>query len=258
MTAILIVLNQSGKTPGVAGKAREDLVTGVPVQATIQGGPFKEYLWTLIDNPVDFVNGVRSSAAVTLPKSASTTIQPIDIENTYLLQVLVDSGQGLGATADDVATITFYAGTPLSSDPASLPQRTPAFGERLEHNVTDAILQGNNSRGWAQVMGRWFEIIKSAWRGSARTWARIHLTSGGASLLQQKNVASVTRISRGVVDVTFIKQQSTTSYGLMGTANGGGGSVSSVNETRSSVRILRGDPFGTLVDADFTIGVLET
>lgn len=260
MAALLIILNQTGKPAGTAGNAREDFVTGTPIQASLQGGPFGQYLWTLDDKPIDFPNAVQSSAAPVLPQAASTPVQPIDVEGSYLLKCLVDSGQGLGATPDDVATITFYAGTALSAVNGYLPQRQPAFGERAEHNVLDAMFSGGrNKRGWAQTMGRWFEIIKKNTKGSALTWGRVSLSFiSGANLVQGSNVASVSRVSVGVVDVTFITPQSTISYGVIGAARGVGGGISGSNENFATVRISRGDAFGSLVDADFTFGILST
>lgn len=258
---VQIILNQTGNaTAGIAGDAREDFVTGVPVQATLAGGPYGDYLWTLQDKPLDFIGGANSAAGPTSPKSAATTIQPIDNEGTYLLQVMVDSGQGLGATPDDITTITFYAGTALSALADQLPQRQPAFGERLEHNVLDALFgSGRNPRGWAQTWGRWFEVIKAAFKGSSRTWARVLLTGTTPSIVMMNNVASVTRVSQGIYTANFIRPQTSVNYGVSGNARGGvGGSVTGYGEGLNSVTIARADPFGALVDADFTFGVLST
>lgn len=259
MAALQIILNQAGSPPGVAGDAREDLVTGAPFQVSLQGGPFAQYLWTLSDKPIDHVAGVQSAAGVLLPQSATTPIQPIDVEGSYLIQAMVDSGQGLGATPADIATLIVYAGTPLSALADQLPQREPAFGERLEYNVLDPILALKNFRGWAQTMGKWFVIIRAAFRGSARTWARVHLTNAGASIVMMSNVASVTRVSVGIVDVTFIRPQPSINYGTFGSARGAtGGSVDGYNEGLSTVRFARADQFGVLVDADFTFGILSS
>lgn len=260
MPAVQIILNQVGQSAGIAGQAREDLVTGVPVIATISGGPFLQYLWTVNDRPIDFNNAVISACAPLTSTLASTTFTPVDVVGTYLLQLLVDSGQGLGATPADVATITFYAGPVLATAGSQLPLRVPAFGERTEHNVPDPINGGGlNFRGWAQVMGRWFTTIVAAFFGSQKTWARVQLTSGGATLIANKNVASVVRNSTGIVTVTFTNPQNSSSYGIQGTARGPtGGSVTGFNETTNTIQIARADPFGALVDADFTFGVLST
>jgi|SRR5580693_2536998 hypothetical protein len=273
MPAVQIVLNQTGASAGIAGQAREDLVTGVPVIASISGGPFLQYLWTLNDRAVDFNAATISACAPLTPTMASTTFTPIDVAGTYLVQLLVDSGQGLGATPDDVATITFYAGPTLATAGSQLPLRVPAYGERTEHNVPDPINPGSglNTRGWAQTMGRWFTTLVAAFFGSQKTWARVQLTSSGAMLISNKNVASVTRTALGVVSITFTVPQNSSSYGVQATPRSLGasqivgagvvataGSAVPASETTSGLVISRFDVDGNPLDADFTFGVLST
>lgn len=174
--AVQIVFNQSGKPAGVAGQAREDLDLGTPVLAQAVGGPFVSQQWTFIDRPADVITNTNSNAAFTAPSSASTNITPVDQPGTYLIQVAVDSGQGLGATVDDVARLTFYAGPALNADPTQLPRRIPAFGERREHNVPDALSPLGNPQGWAREWRRWFAKISAALAGGGVTPVAITTT----------------------------------------------------------------------------------
>lgn len=257
---VQIVVNQAGKPAGIAGVAREDLETGTNVTLQAVGGPFLQYLWSIIDRPVDVEAGVESSATLVTPTSSTTVLSPVDREGTHLVEVLVDSGNGLGATQDDVARVTFYAaalGVPLGTDPADLPRRRPAFQERLEHNVSDAIFTGGNRRGWAQEWDRWFAVIKRLWYGRSLAWGRVALTSGGASVVATGayNV-SVARVSTGIVDVTFLSPAANANYAVTHGARGStGGSCSVGSETTNGFRLYRADPGGTLVDADFNFDV---
>ena len=159
MAKVQIKLDQAGKPPGMAGVARQDLATGVKVVATAVGGPYASYRWELIDAPPDYVLGVPSACGLATPVAASTDVLPIDNPQTYKLRLSVDSGLGLGAGADDVADITFYAGPTLAFAPDDLPQRWPAFAEGLEHNVPLSPGLGLNSRGWAETLDRWRAVI---------------------------------------------------------------------------------------------------
>lgn len=158
--AAQIQIDQSGKPAGVPGEAREDLDLGTNVTLTAIGGPFAAHQWTIIDKPIDIIGAAQSAALLSSPTASATDVTPIDLAGTYLVQLSVDSGSGLGATADDIARITFYAGPALASDPTQLPRRRPAFQERTEHNVPGAIF-ANNPRGWAQEWERWFAFIEN-------------------------------------------------------------------------------------------------
>jgi hypothetical protein len=161
--AVQITINQAGKPAGVAGTAREDLATGIKAVLSASGGVFSAYLWEILDAPIDYLGGGASAAGLVTPAAASTDVLPIDMIGTYRVRVSVNSGAGLGATADDVATITFYAGTALAANAYDLPRRVPAFGEQLEHNADQDLLLGaaNNKRGWAMELDRWFRVIVS-------------------------------------------------------------------------------------------------
>lgn len=130
--AVQIKIDQpgSGAPPGVAGVAREDLVIGFGVLLTAVGGPFGQYQWSIIDKAVNIAAGVQSAALLGAPAAAVSSLAPIDQVGTYLVQVVVDSGSGLGATPGDIASLTFYAGTVLNSlnpNPALLPRRQMAW-----------------------------------------------------------------------------------------------------------------------------------
>lgn len=255
MAAAQIVVDQAGKPAGVAGKAREDLDLAVDIVLASAGGPFAAHLWSIIDKPIDIVGASQSASLLSSPASSTTILSPIDLKGTYLLELLVDSGDGIGATADDIARITFYAGAVLNADPLQLPRRIPAFRETLEHNVNDVIFPSGNSRGWSQEWLRWFAILENvATSGGDFAYARVSLTGGGASLVgNSDNVANVTRLGLGNVRVDFNNPAPNANYGVIPTARGPtGGSCTTDSETVNDFEIFRANPGGTLVDADFT------
>ncbi len=202
--------------------------------------------WTFLDRPIDIIAGVQSAAGFIDPTAAATSIQPIDVAGTYLVKVVVDSGQGLGATQEDQASITFYAGPALAADPTQLPRRVIAFLERLEHNVPDAVFPGGNPRGWAQEWLRWFALLAAS------------ATGGLASLVGGRSV-SVVRTGVGMVDVVFGSGAvPNANYAVVGAARGAvGGSATAFAETTGGFSIARADPFGAVIDADFTFAVLR-
>lgn len=258
-----IIINQASKPAGVAGKAREDLDVGTNVSLTASGGPFLAHLWEIVDKPVDIEAGSQSSALLSAPTSATTLVTPVDLAGTYLVSLTVDSGSGLGALPDDVAHLTFYANdpsNPLATDPAELPRREIAFRETTEHNVDDAVFPTGNIRGWAQERQRWDALLRRMYLGKSFAWGRVVLTGGGAALVDATlggfNVASVTRVSTGVVDVAFTRAAANTDYAVVPTARGPiGGSAVVDSETVNGFRLYRGNPGGTLVDADFSFVV---
>ena len=90
--AVLITVDQAAAPAGVAGKAREDLVTGVAATLTASGGPFLAYAWRLVHKPIDVFAGVKSAAAIATPSAAVTNCTPLDLPGTYFAEVTVDSG----------------------------------------------------------------------------------------------------------------------------------------------------------------------
>jgi len=244
-------------TNGTPGVAREDLATGVDATLTAVGGPFFQYLWRFVSVPIDMALGVRASAAVNPPDASTTTCSPLNVAGTYHVELVVDSGSGLGALPEDIARITFYAGPPLATDPGALPRRIPAFSETTEHNVPDGIDTAGNTEGWSREWLRWFEVIKRAADGSSGSWALVSLPSGGpASLVDGVNVASINRIDAGVVDVVFVTALPNANFAVVATACGTpGGSCSVYNQTTSGFRMERADFGGGLVDADFSFDV---
>ena len=158
---VKITINQAGCTPGVAGVAREDLATGTLVNLAASGGAYTAYRWEILDAPVDYVAVAPSAAGLATPTSSSTNMLPIDLAGTYFVRVSVDSGSGIGATAGDVADITFYAGPTLAANANEMPRRVPAFGEALQHNVPQdpGLGSANNARGWAAERARWDAVL---------------------------------------------------------------------------------------------------
>jgi hypothetical protein len=261
--AVQILLSQTGKPAGVAGQARDDFDTGVPVQAQATGGPFASYLWTFVSKAIDIEGGSEASSAFGAATSPTTSVDPIDIAGEYLIQVSVDSGQGLGATADDVARIVFYAGDPagdhstgaLSTDPAELPQRMPAFREQLEDNVADAVEPAGNTEGWSRPWLKMKAVIARIYAGKSWAWARVAQTGGGAAQGQSLNVQSVTRTGVGTAHVAFIRSMPDGNYCVLPVARGVAGSVIALNELTTGFDIERADIGGALVDADWSFEV---
>src|SRR5512139_1225814 len=143
---VLVKIDQAAKPPGVAGQAREDLDTGVAVTLSAIGGPYLQYQWSLRYVAIDILAGTRATSVLATPAAAVTSLAPIDKPGMYTGRIIVDSGAGLGASPDDVADWSFYAGTPgdplfgpLAAAPDELPRRGIAAGERGEHNVPDVL-----------------------------------------------------------------------------------------------------------------------
>jgi hypothetical protein len=250
--AVQIQINQG--TTGTPGQAREDLVTGTAVTLVAVGGPYLAYSWSIVDKPIDIVTSTQSSALIVAPTASTTQVSPIDVGGTYLVQILVDSGSGLGALPTDVARITFYAGPTLAANPAQLPRREMAFRETTEHNVPDAVFPSGNPRGWAQERLRWQEVLKSVYGVKSFAWGRVALTSGGATLTSGVNVG-VSRTGVGRVTVTLTTAAPVSTYAVVATALGAGGSVAAFNTTTATFDIERADLGGGLVDADFSFDV---
>jgi len=254
--AVQITIDQLTRPPGVPGFAREDLELGQPVTLSSVGGPFFAYLWRIIHRPIDINAGVRATSLLATPTAAATLFAPIDVEGTYHVELAVDSGAGLGASADDVARITFYAGAVLALDPGQLPRRVPAFQETVEHNVPDVIDPTGNAEGWSREWYRWFEVIRRGVVGASPAWGRVILPPGGpASLASSLNIGFVTYVSPGIVDIAFIAPMPNANYAVVATARNTGGSCTVYNETVNGFRIERADAFGVLTDDDFAFDV---
>src|SRR3990167_8211288 len=234
-----ITLNQMGKPPGVAGRAREDLDLGIDVTATAGGGPFAAHLWSLIHRAIDISVPIRATTLIAAPVAPATALGPIDVAGTYLLQLSVDSGAGLGAGPGDIARMTFYAGPALNPIPDRFPRRTLAFQETTEHNVLDLLdPMSGNAEGWSREWYRWFFVIDRLWRG--RSWA----------------VGRVARAAMGVVDVSFAQALPDANYSVTATARGPvGGSCTVDAEAPGVFTVFRAEPGGASADADFNLDV---
>lgn len=260
--AVQIKIDQAAKTAGVAGRAREDIDVGTLVTLTAVGGSFLAYQWSAVSRPIELRTNSRASSVITSPSASTTTCSPIDVRGTYYVQLAVDSGSGLGATAADVARITFYAGIPgdrvrgaPNADPRLLPRRMPATGEKNEHNVPNATDATGNTDGWAYEMLKWERVWQTQAEGMAWAAGRVGLTGAGATLVRGWNVASVTRTGAGVVLVTFDVAMPDTLYSVTGSARTVGGGITVSNELTGSCVIERGDVGGSLVDAAFNFRV---
>lgn len=260
-----IVFNQAGKPAGVADFSREDLALGIPVVASVEGGPFLQQFWTFRDKPIDRSIPAQSAASILTPTLASTTINNIDRPGTYSVQVVVNQGYGLGGREEDISRRTFYAGSVLNPTANLLPRRNPAYLERGEHNTQSDPIFGvlGNRRGWAQEMDAWFDVIRRHDTALSNVFTpfakgRVTLTGGGASIGAGLN-ATVTRTGVGVVNVGFISNAPNANYIVLCNPRGpiGGGATPDL-EAVSGFTMYRGDAFGSQVDSHFNFIVLIT
>jgi len=218
MPLVEIKIDQAAKPAGIPGQAREDLDTGTPAVVTAVGGPFRAYRWTIVDKPVDFDANVISAAGILAPTQSSTSITPIDKQGTYLIQVEIDSGLGLGATADDIARLTFYAGPTLATNADELPQRIPAARETTEHNVPNPAYPSGNPIGWAYSVGRWLAgITRRLFRVGARAGARVSTALVGPTVTEIRKlyVSSVTFDGVGTYTVGLLPAFPDVDYGVI-------------------------------------------
>lgn len=258
--ALSVKIDQAGKPAGVAGQAREDLDTGLPVTLSAVGGPYLSYLWSLRYVGIDHLTSTRSAAALTAATASTTQLTPIDLPDNYAGRLVVDSGAGLGATPDDVFDWTFYAGAPgdplrgqPSADAAELPRRPIAPGERGEHNVPDALDPAGNVDGWARERARWDELARQL--SIRKLYAAGEVTNDGvsATLLRSFGIAGAVRTGLGAVDVTFDAAFEDVDYVAVALpiTQGGQGVVTARLKTGCTVE--RGDPFGSALDGDFVL-----
>lgn len=260
--SVSIKIDQAGKAAGVAGRAREDLDVGTAVTLAAIGGPWSGQQWTVLHKPVEVRTNTRATAVLGSPSAATSSLTPIDVRGTYLVQVAVNSGSGIGATAADIARLTFYAGIPgdklrgaPNADPRLLPRRLPAAGEKAEHNVPDAVDALGNPDGWAKEWYRWERVFQDFYEGKAWASGRVNLSGAGATLVRGFNVASVVRSSQGVVLVQFALAMPDTLYSAQATARSVGGSVTVSSELTASCVFERADLGGSLTDAAFNFRV---
>lgn len=254
-----ILIDQSGHSAGVAGRAREDLAVGTPVTLQAVGGPFAAYQWSFVSKAIDIDSGVEATSAFTSPAAATTNVDPVDQPGTYMVQVAVDSGSGLGAAAADVARITFYAGLagsttrgPVATDPAEMPRRLPAYGEELEHNVPDAIDAGGNKEGWSREWWRIWAVLRRLYVGKDWASGRVHVAGGVATKVRGFNFASVAYLAVGSYQITLSRPLPDTNYLPIGVPLLN--PVIAVADTILSTTVFTiavADLAGTPVDSDF-------
>lgn len=252
----LIIVNQSGKPAGVAGKAREDLVTGTDVSLSAANGPYLAYAWSIIYKPIDINAGSRSSALLSAPGGSTSLLTPINAPGTYFIQLVVDSGGGLGFNPTDTTRLTFYCGSALNVNPDRLPRRVPAFQEKTEHNVNDTIDPSGNPDGWSKEWTRWFALISRLYDSSSWAAGRVALTGSSATLTRGDRIAGVSRVSTGIVTVTLSVTMPDTNYAVLPTPFGStGGSCTVDTLTTTTFKVYRADIGGVLTDADFCFDV---
>lgn len=183
-----IKIDQAGKPAGIPGVAREDLDLSVDVTLTAVGGPFKSYRWTVVNAAIDYSIDDLSNAAFVSPTNSTSILTPINVSGTYLVQLEIDSGSGLGATANDIVRITFYAGVPLTTNPDELPQRIPAPEETNEHNVPNPIYPTKSPIGWAYAVGRFmYGVVRRLYRVGGRAGVRVTTSNVGPTVTAVRN-----------------------------------------------------------------------
>lgn len=257
---VTILLAQTGQPAGSPGQARSDFVTGTPVQASAIGGPYASYQWSFVSKAIDITAGVRASSAFGSSTSSTTSVDPIDVAGEYLIQVAVDSGQGLGASSDDVARIVFYAGTvgsgingPLNADPAELPQQLPAFREQTEDNTADVVDPAGNTEGWSRKWLRLWAIVKRIYLGKSWAWGQV--TQSGASATIVGHNATVARTGLGTAHVTFTRTLPNSTYAVVFSPADVAGSVCSLNRATTGFDVERADIGGSLADLNWSFDV---
>lgn len=256
--AASVTINQTGKPAGVAGVARQDLVTGTPVTLSVAGGPFLEQRWSIRSLAVDVVQEVRASSVLSSTTTSTTTLSPINVAGTYAGRLVVDSGSGLGATPDDIFDWSFYAGIDgdpihgaIASDGDDLPQRKPSFGERLEHNVPDAIDPSGNKEGWKRTLDRWFAVIERLFQRQAFVIAIITTDGVTAEVARGSGVATATLNSVGTFTLTFTKDFPDYQYGAVAIPLGVAGNAIVTMQDVDTCVVERADIGGTLANLDF-------
>lgn len=259
--AVSVTINQAGKPAGVAGQSREDLDVGLAVSLSQSGGPFLAYQWTIRYVAIDVLTDTRSAAVLSAPTSATTSLSPIDKPGEYSGRLVVDSGAGLGASPDDVFDWTFYAGIPgdpIYGQPSAagdeLPRRAPGAGERGEHNAPDALDPGGNPDGWARTLEKWFALVRRLYLRQLFAVALVTWDGAGYVVTRQIGVSGATRVSTGVISVTFAGSFPDANYasGALAAGPSGGSAVVPVKGT-NGCEVHRGDLAGSLVDASFIL-----
>ena len=122
--------------PGVAGKARNDFVTGQVVtcsNATVESS----YTWTLVDVPI------RSTLTRGLTATGSTFTFTPDVKGTYLVTLKVNGSALVSDNATSFAAVL---------SPTRKWRYLAAGEERIDNLTRDPLLlppAGVNTRGWA-------------------------------------------------------------------------------------------------------------
>lgn len=147
--ALQITLSQTGKPVTPAGQARENLALGVAIVATASGGN-GTFAWLLADKPPADDMQTQSSASLSSSSGTSVSWTP-DNDGTYRIEC---------TSGTETVSITAHAGATLATTSGDLPQREPAFGETVEHNVPDVLDTSGNRNGWERAVRRWMKVIK--------------------------------------------------------------------------------------------------
>jgi len=251
---VQIVINQFGKPAGVAAQAREDLDLGVPVDLQAIGGPFLQVQWSITDKPMDWSIPAQSSAGLTAPTNPVTQVTPIDYKGTYLIKVEVDSGSGLGANPDDIATLTFYAGPALNPIFNQFPRRIPAFSETTQHNAPIAPF-AQNPRGWDETVTKMLAAIEAVTSGIF-AWARWE--QGTGTIIASKNIAAIANPGIGLYKVFFTNPAPSGNYLVLPVTRNvlGGLTINSVNEITTEFDLVIVDNALALDNNDFNFVVI--
>src|SRR5574343_829993 len=121
MATANIIINQTGRPPGLPGRSRDDLALSVPVVLTNEDNSGVVALnWRMLAKPA------ASTANLDTPTSSSCQFTP-DVAGSYLVQLLVNGRER--ATAIAAVKNAFLA------------LRIPAKGETTELNGWEGAIQ---------------------------------------------------------------------------------------------------------------------
>jgi hypothetical protein len=150
MPTAAIIIQQSGDGYNIPC-SRDNLVLSLPVTVLNQSNSgVTSWLWSIVDRPTG------SSATLVSPTSSTTTFTP-DIDGTYLIKLILNSGAATNQVGAAVKTANYN-------------YRIPAATETIEFDI---------NRGWATAVDKAFQLIDNG-----------YVPPSGAETLQETYIAS--------------------------------------------------------------------
>lgn len=211
MAAALIRIDQAGhptQVAGVAGRSRDDIVLGSPVQLlNVDDTGVRSHRWEILDQP-----SILAPDALSNPVAASPTFTP-NTAGTYLIRLIVNEGRK-GEVYRILVAVRDANGN-----------RLPAAGETSEANWLDAS-GVPNPRGWQPDMNRsvatalsgggggWTEVYAIDFRDVFAALGAVNLNAAGSTFTYQGVQWETPSVARN----GDAMQAAATSFGI--TANG--------------------------------------